>query len=844
MRRRNRPSARLPFVRPFVRRRLVVTAACTVLAAGSWGLYASLRDKENAVLARQLRTISQESVHLLRSKLERSTEVLQGIAALFELRTEVSRTDFSAFVTRSLARQPELKALEWILRVPEVERGTFEQGFREEGLTGFQFTERKGNTLVRAAARDEYFPVLFVEPLSSNEEALGFDLGANPERRRALERARDTGEAAATQPVRLAQEKGEQLGFLVFQPVYRRMSARPTVTERREALLGFALAVFRIGDLLHGTAQGLARRELTVTVYDQPSGQPLIRAPAGAQGQPEGAGEAQQGRGDGVEEVLDVVGRPWLIRLVPTAAFRARHSQSSAVWVLAAALVLTALAGGYLSSSLKRRTEIEASNRALQAEIAVRKQAEEQAAAASRAKTTFLANMSHEIRTPLNAILGYAQILESEPHLPSGLREAVDTIGSSGRHLLGLVNEILDLGKIEDGRVELRETDFDLRALLLEIGSLFEHRCREKRLDFRLEGDTARAVVHGDLIKLRQVLINLVGNAVKFTETGQVVLRVQLNPQDGGRRRFVVDDTGPGIPPPMQEEVFLAFRQGAHRPRGGTGLGLAIARAHVALMGGRLNLESTPGKGSRFWFEVPLPSLDEAPAVAGPAPRVLEGTGRFPILVVDDVSENRQVLARMLGQLGCRVEQAGDGAAAVCQTRALAAAGNGLLVFLDVGLADEDGRLVARRLRETAAMTSGAPLHIVAHSASAFDHQREDYLHSGFDDFLAKPVTWQSLELCLKAVPGLALPAATSPVEPRAVAAGPPTSSPLEVPGELRVRLLDAARLHSATELRRGLRELERLAPQGSPLVEEIGRALRRYDMEAVLDVLAEGPRP
>ncbi len=255
-----------------MRRRLVVAAACLILAAGSWTLYVSLREKERAAVARQMNLLAQESAFLLRSKLEHSTEVLHGIAALFELRPEVGRAEFRTFVGRSLLRQPELKALEWILRVPEVERGSFEQAFRDDGIDGFQFTEKRGDVLVRAAARDEHFPVMFVEPLASNEEALGFDLAANPERRRALERARDTGNPAATQPVRLAQEKEEQLGFLVFQPVYRRMSPRLTVAERRGALLGFALAVYRIGDLLGGTARALAAREIDVSVFDRQNG--------------------------------------------------------------------------------------------------------------------------------------------------------------------------------------------------------------------------------------------------------------------------------------------------------------------------------------------------------------------------------------------------------------------------------------------------------------------------------------------------------------------------------------------------------------------------------------------
>jgi signal transduction histidine kinase len=378
-----------------------------------------------------------------------------------------------------------------------VERGTFEQRARDEGFLGFQFTERRGEGLVRARARDEYFPVFFVEPMASNEAAFGFDLGGTAERRRALETAWDTGRPAATQPVRLAQDSGERLGFLVFLPSYRPLPPEPTVADRRDRLFGFALAVFRIDDLVGPTLRALTERGLHVTVLDGASGQTLAVARSGG---PERDGDAAA-----IQATLDVAGRSWVVRFVPTAAFRARQSPGQAIWVLTAGLVLTVLVGVYISSHLRRRGEIELANRALEGEIAVRKQAEEDAAAANRAKSVFLANMSHEIRTPLNAIFGYAQILEHEPHLPPRAREAVETISSSGRHLLGLVNEILDFAKIEEGSAELREVDFDLGSLLAEVASLFENRCREKRLGFRLEGTPrTRTLVRGDLVKLRR----------------------------------------------------------------------------------------------------------------------------------------------------------------------------------------------------------------------------------------------------------------------------------------------------------------------------------------------------
>ena len=812
--------------RAAARRRLVVAAVCGLLGGGSWWLFSSLREREEAALGRQLVAISQEAAHLLQTKIERSIEVLHGIASLFELERPVTRGEFARFVERALIRQPELKALEWIPRVPEVERGTFEQSARDDGHAGFEFTERAGDLIARARARDEYFPVFFVEPMAGNEAALGFDLGATRERRRALEAARDGGRPAATAPVRLAQDR-EGLGFLVFLPVYRPLPARPTLADRRDGLLGFALAVFRIDDLVGPTLRALGERGLAISVLDQDGQQRL-------------AGGNAPGSAATVTATLDVGGRPWLLSFAPTGAFRARQSQGPARWSLAAGLALTLLAGASISSELRRREEIEQSNRTLQAEIGVRKQAEERAAAASRAKSVFLANMSHEIRTPLNAILGFAQILERDPHLPRAGREAVETISTSGRHLLGLVNDILDLGKIEDGSAELRPVEFDLGSLLSEIASLFEHRCREKGLAFQLEGmPRARTLVRGDLVKLRQVLINLVGNAVKFTDTGVVVLRTSAVGFEA--RRFEVSDTGAGIPVELQEEIFRAFRQGGpgRRP-GGSGLGLTIARAHVELMSGKLELTSGPGQGSTFAFQIPLPLLEPPPQERAAVPALPWPEARLPVLVVDDVAENRRMLACMLERFGCVVALADDGAAALARARTLTEGPAPLTVFLDVRLPDADGAEVARRLRQL-----GRPMHLVAHSASAFAHQRAEYLQSGFDDFLAKPVSWESLEHCLRAVPGVVQPelqAASSPGPGPGPAAAPVPAA--DLPDPLRARLLEAARLHNATQLRGCLSELDALGPAPAALGAEIARALRRYDMEAVLVALgAPDPR-
>ena len=239
---------------------------------------------------------------------------------------------------------------------------------------------------------------------------------------------------------------------------------------------------------------------------------------------------------------------------------------------------------GYIHLLERRRTET-----ALREAEATARSAAEEAQQANLAKSSFLANISHEIRTPMNAIIGYAQLLQEDEDLTPKQRKAIATVEQSGDHLLALINDVLDISKIEAGREELHGQEFDLMGLVRGLGAMFEVRCMQKGIAWRLEEDLSSPVVHGDDSKVRQVLINLLGNAVKFCTLGEVTLRVK---QDGeGHCYFEVTDTGPGIGSDKQALIFEPFQQDREGVKqGGTGLGLAIARRHVELMGGRLQL--------------------------------------------------------------------------------------------------------------------------------------------------------------------------------------------------------------------------------------------------------------
>ncbi len=772
----------------------------------------------------EVRQLAQDRAELLRGQMLRSMEVLHAIASLYDADPEISRAEFRLFVNGALARQPELQALAWDPRVPAADREQWESRARSEGFTEFHFTEqRMDGAIVPAANRPEYFPVFFLESLQRNAAALGFDVASEARRRQALEQARDTGQPVATPPLRLAQEPGSQRGFLVFEPIY---AGEPQGIEaRRNTLRGFAVAVFRLGDLVEKSLGSTPRNGVALSLVDDSETSPLYRQEG------ERAGELPAW-----DTSLDVAGRHWTLRFEPTGEFRSLRGSSPASLVLMAGLVTTGVTTAYVGSRSRRAAENRRAHAALLAEVEVRKKAEAAAESANRAKSEFLANMSHEIRTPMNAILGYAQILSRDGALHPFQRDAIATIRSSGDHLLRLIEEILDLSKIDAGRMELRPTDFDLAALVRELTAMFQQRCEEKQLGLRVTDFDASVPcwVRGDENKLRQVLINLLGNAVKFTERGHIALRVVRLENDDWQ--FEVTDTGIGIAPEVQRMIFEPFQQGpALRRQGGTGLGLTIARRQVELMGGELGLESASGEGARFYFTTMLPMVKvraEAARAIREVDRLVEGF-RVRALVVDDIEENRAVLAIMLKAVGCEVVLAEHGRQALEAVRV----SRPDIVFLDMRLPEIDGPEAARRIVEE---YGASGVKIVATSASALAHERDQYLKAGCDDFVAKPFRAERIYDCLRHLLGVEF--VYQAVEENEVPAETIDLRQVTLPEDLAQRLSVAAELHSATVLKACLLEVEQLGPAGARLAQHLRGFLASYDMETIQRILAQIP--
>lgn len=679
---------------------------------------------------------TEDVIEALETQVQAGEFAVRGLQSLFHASDEVTRVEFSDYV-RPIQESGDLGTLSFVAAIRQRERDSLEDRVRGDtslngsGYPDFEIHPETPHT-------DSFVPI-YIEPLTANSRAFGFDLGTNPVRRAAIEKARDTDRIVASEGIELLGDS--RVGFLLMAPVYEDPQPR-TLAERHRQFIGVVQGVFVLEDMVSSIE--VIGTEVEMAILDEPNAAATGLGPH-LYFSSDLLTTGSLGGYQVIETPFDVAGRTWTIRTSPGEDFMAGDSSDAlpAVVIFAGGLLALALAFAAYTVFDSRDQAARAAAEAtagMRAQANRLREARDRAQEADRLKTTFLANMSHELRTPLNAVIGLSSVLLNRTFgdLSQKQEDYLQKIGASGDHLLELIDDMLDLARIEAGREYLDLEDVCVVGVVDDAVGMLRTEAESKSIQLTRSSAPDELMIQADRRRLRQVILNLLTNAIKFTpEGGTVTVEVSRGPATA---HIAVRDTGIGIPPRHQDTVFKPFHQvdsTLKRSRGGSGLGLALTKRLVSMHGGQIHLESAEGRGSTFTVSLPAGMTSRRTRLARPSDTSLIGDGSLDglrVLVAEDSYVNRMFMVDLLELSGCRVIEAEDGAEAI----ELARAETPDLIVLDIQLPVMDGVMVAGIIRSDLTLSA---VPILAATAQAMPDEVDRIRSAGIDGYLAKPFT-------------------------------------------------------------------------------------------------------
>ncbi len=783
-----------------------------------------------------------EDTLILSGELEVVKRELMGIVSLYDSSQFVTWEDFQTYVRPILKNHNFIRRFEWVPKVLHNERNEYERSTQTSGIEGFKFLSRgPQNAFVTREKADVYYPIFYIEPFQGNESILGFDLSTQKDFFKYLEESLNTGKPLATQKIQSPTDNSPTPEIAIVAPFYEGKKIPETQEIRHKKLKGFVIGIYRIKDMIDQMVAPYLAKGMSLSIYQTATTEEKDLL----------FGNPLENPALEIKNVVNIAGRRWLLVWQATKDFKNGSNKSSAFWVagsLFAFFIFISIIFEMMASrtrlvekQVKTRTEeLTTANIHLKREIRAREQAEvklhtakEEAELANRAKSVFLANMSHEIRTPMNAILGYAQLLEGKIPKDSEPQKQLKKILNSGDHLMQIINDILQLSKIEAGKVDLTLANLNLYQLIKDIITIIRPLCQEKNLALNLEANIPNPLwVKGDEMKIKQALINLLGNAVKFTDIGSITLKIESKGENV--YGFEVQDSGRGIAKEYKQTIFNPFEQGQNMKKSGTGLGLAIFKKQIELMQGTWGFNTELGKGSRFYFELRLPEAEkkmEPNPIKSSVP-IIDGAKEIKALVADDNELGRDILSKALKETGIFVWTAANGQQAIN----LAIKETPDIVFMDLRMPIKDGYEALKTIKDKCGSTK---IKFIAVTAWAFEDQRQKSIDAGFDDFISKPfrleTVFNSLSKLLKVELDYSDSIQFEKIESQNIKN---SYTQINISKNLLTKLKEAAKLHDITDFKKYFEELETEEVDGKKLSNFIRPHLDQYNMDAISNIL------